>query len=84
MHCSKQPPARKDLRGNVEAKRFRRFHINHELDRLHRQISRLLALKDTWTRLFTQGDSNAQYARRNEPRDESRGDCRSRDRGNFV
>jgi hypothetical protein len=24
--------ARKDLRGNVEAKRFRRFHINHELD----------------------------------------------------
>src|SRR6478736_3868031 len=30
------------------------------------------------------GGSNAQYARRNEPRDESCGDCRSRDRGNFV
>ena len=28
--------------------------------------------------------SNAQYARRNEPRDESGGDCRSHDRGSFV
>jgi hypothetical protein len=28
--------------------------------------------------------SNAQYARRNKPCDESSGDCRSRDRGRFV
>ena len=30
------------------------------------------------------GASNAQYARRNEPRDESSGDRRSRDGGGFV
>jgi hypothetical protein len=30
------------------------------------------------------GASNAQYARRNEPPDESGGDCRSHDRDSFV
>ena len=35
--------ARKDLRGHVEAKRIRRFRINHELVRLHRQISRQMS-----------------------------------------